>query len=198
MGRVSDARGNANKNGAVTNAVLVHQRVEPPHFDWRSRERPALALLAWEAACDPKARLCFIQLESIGTMIIFGPTAMTNRYVAAPGLMAGAKADNEDAAEVSCPGNRRHTFGSGKSFNLGGLAHVAVQQGDAIPRLTFRRLQPDRILPDDGNDCFLPPKFNDLARSVAAICDSARLAGARPIELERFWLNQTVRIPSGQ
>ena len=37
------------KNGAVTSAVLVHQRVEPPHFDWRSRERPALALLAWEA-----------------------------------------------------------------------------------------------------------------------------------------------------
>jgi len=24
-------------------------RVEPAHFDWRWRERPALALLAWEA-----------------------------------------------------------------------------------------------------------------------------------------------------
>jgi hypothetical protein len=38
-----------NKNGAVTSAVLVHLRVEPAHFDWRWRERPALALLAWEA-----------------------------------------------------------------------------------------------------------------------------------------------------
>jgi hypothetical protein len=37
------------RNGAVTSAVLVHQRVESPHFDWRWRERPALALLAWEA-----------------------------------------------------------------------------------------------------------------------------------------------------
>jgi hypothetical protein len=36
-------------NGAVTSAVLVHLRVEPAHFDWRWRERPALALLAWEA-----------------------------------------------------------------------------------------------------------------------------------------------------
>src|SRR6266436_6151553 len=28
---------------------LVHLRVEPAHFDWHWRERPALALLAWEA-----------------------------------------------------------------------------------------------------------------------------------------------------
>jgi hypothetical protein len=27
----------------------VHLRVEPAHFDWRWRERPARALLAWEA-----------------------------------------------------------------------------------------------------------------------------------------------------
>jgi len=38
-----------NTNGAVTSAVLVHLHVEPAHFDWRWRERPALALLAWEA-----------------------------------------------------------------------------------------------------------------------------------------------------
>jgi hypothetical protein len=37
------------ENGAVTSAVLVHLRVEPAHFDWHWRERPALALLAWEA-----------------------------------------------------------------------------------------------------------------------------------------------------
>ena len=44
-----------NKNGAVTSAVLVHLRVEPAHFDWRWRERPALTLLAWEAlARDPQ------------------------------------------------------------------------------------------------------------------------------------------------
>jgi hypothetical protein len=54
-----------NRNGAVTSAVLVHLRVEPAHFDWRWRERPALALLAWEAlARDPLARLRRIQVES--------------------------------------------------------------------------------------------------------------------------------------
>ena len=37
------------ENGAVTSAVLVHLRVEPAHFDWLWRERPALALLVWEA-----------------------------------------------------------------------------------------------------------------------------------------------------
>jgi hypothetical protein len=29
--------------------TVVHRHVEPAHFDWRWRERPALALLAWEA-----------------------------------------------------------------------------------------------------------------------------------------------------
>ena len=44
--------------------------VEPAHFDWRSRERPALALLAWEALSrDPMAGLRRIQAESIGTTI---------------------------------------------------------------------------------------------------------------------------------
>ena len=42
-------------NGAVTSAVLVHLRVEPAHFDWRWRERPALALLAWEALARESA-----------------------------------------------------------------------------------------------------------------------------------------------
>jgi hypothetical protein len=37
-----------NRNGAVASAVLVHLGVEPAHFDWRWRERPALALLAWK------------------------------------------------------------------------------------------------------------------------------------------------------
>ena len=61
-----------NRNGAVTSAVLVHLRAEPAHFDWRWRERPALALLAWEAmARDPLARLRRIQAESIGTTINF-------------------------------------------------------------------------------------------------------------------------------
>jgi hypothetical protein len=73
-----------NKNGAVTSAVLVHLRVEPAHFDWRWRERPALALLAWEAlARDPVARLCRSQVESIGTTINFRPVAMTHRAVSA-------------------------------------------------------------------------------------------------------------------
>jgi hypothetical protein len=76
-----------NRNGAVTSAVLVHLRVEPAHFDWRWRERPALALLAWEAlARDPLARLCRIQVESTGTTINFRPEAITYRDIAASGL----------------------------------------------------------------------------------------------------------------
>src|ERR1700694_4555346 len=64
------------ENGAVTSSVPVHLRVEPAHFDWRWRERPVLALLAWEAlARDPLARLRRIQVESIGTTINFRPAA---------------------------------------------------------------------------------------------------------------------------
>jgi len=60
------------ENGAVTSAVLVHLRVEPAHFDWRWRGRPALARLAWETlARDPLARLRRIQVESIGMTINF-------------------------------------------------------------------------------------------------------------------------------
>ena len=55
---------------------LVHLRVEPAQFDWRWRERPALALLAWEAlAHGPLRRLRRIQVESIGTTINFRPAA---------------------------------------------------------------------------------------------------------------------------
>ena len=79
-----------NKNGAVASAVLVHLRVEPAHFDWRWRERPALALLAWEAlARDPVARLRRIQVESIGTTINFRPATITHHDIAAwPMLIA--------------------------------------------------------------------------------------------------------------
>jgi hypothetical protein len=87
-----------NKNGAVTSAVLVHLRVEPAHFDWRWWERPALALLAWEAlARDPVARLCRTQVESIGTTINFRPAATTHHAVSAlliesrPALTAARK-----------------------------------------------------------------------------------------------------------
>jgi len=77
-----------NRNGAVTSAVLVHLRVEPAHFDWRWRERPALALLAWEAlARDPLARLRRIQVESTGTTINFRPAAITHRDIAASALL---------------------------------------------------------------------------------------------------------------
>ena len=34
---------------AVTSGVWYATRVESAQFDWRWRERPALALLAWEA-----------------------------------------------------------------------------------------------------------------------------------------------------
>jgi hypothetical protein len=81
-----------NTNGAVTSAVLVHLRVEPAHFDWRWRERPALALLAWEAlARDPVARLRRIQVESIGTTINFRSAAITNRDIAASALLIASR-----------------------------------------------------------------------------------------------------------
>ena len=79
-------------NGAVTSAVLVHLRVEPAHFDWRWRERPVLALLAWEAlARDPLVRLRRFQVESIGTTINFRPAVITNRDIAAPAHACGGR-----------------------------------------------------------------------------------------------------------
>jgi hypothetical protein len=70
----------------------MHLRVEPAHFDWRWRERPALALLAWEAlARDPLARLCRIQVESIGTTINFRPAAITHRDIAASALLIASR-----------------------------------------------------------------------------------------------------------
>jgi hypothetical protein len=79
-------------NGAVTSAVLVHLRVESAHFDWRWRERPALALLAWEAlAHDPLATLRRIQVESTGTTINFRPAAITHRDIAASALLIASR-----------------------------------------------------------------------------------------------------------
>ncbi len=81
-----------NRNGAVTSAVLVHLRVEPAHFDWRWRERPALALLAWVAlARDPLARLRRIQVESTGTTTNFRPAAITHRDIAASALLIASR-----------------------------------------------------------------------------------------------------------
>jgi hypothetical protein len=80
------------RNGAVTSAVLVHLRVELAHFDWRWRERPALARLAWEAlAHDPLARLRRIQVESTGTTINFRPAAVTRRDIAASALLIASR-----------------------------------------------------------------------------------------------------------
>jgi hypothetical protein len=65
----------------------VHLRVEPAHFDWHWRERPALALLVWEALVrGPLARLRRIQLESTGTTINFRPAAITHRDIRSIGL----------------------------------------------------------------------------------------------------------------
>jgi hypothetical protein len=62
------------KTALLPAPFLVHLRVESAHFDGRWRERPALALLAWEAlARDPLARLRRIQVESIETTINFRP-----------------------------------------------------------------------------------------------------------------------------
>jgi hypothetical protein len=40
------------------------KRVVSAHFDWHWRERPALALLAWEPYRDPPSRLRSIAMES--------------------------------------------------------------------------------------------------------------------------------------
>src|ERR1700724_2073009 len=78
----------SNRNGAVASAVLVHLRVDPAHFGGRGRERPVLALLAWEALVrDPLARLRRIQVESTGTTINFRPAAITHRDIAASALL---------------------------------------------------------------------------------------------------------------
>jgi hypothetical protein len=70
----------------------VHPRVEPAHFDWRWRERPALALLVWEALVrGPLARLRRIQVESTGTTINFRPAAITHRDIAASALLIASR-----------------------------------------------------------------------------------------------------------
>jgi hypothetical protein len=91
-----------NRNGAVTSAVLVHLRVEPAHFDWRGRERPALALLAWEAlARDPLGRLRRTQVESIGTIINFRPAAIAHRDIAASALPIASRLALKAGVEAS-------------------------------------------------------------------------------------------------
>jgi hypothetical protein len=66
--------------------------VESAHFDWRWRERPALALLAWEAQTrDPLEWIRRIQVESTGTTINFRPAAITHREIAASALMIASK-----------------------------------------------------------------------------------------------------------
>src|SRR3981081_1899192 len=89
----SAARAEITRWGRAETALLpapfwVHLRVEPAHFDWRWRERPALALLAWEAlARDPLARLRRIQVESTGTTINCRPAAITHRDIAVSALL---------------------------------------------------------------------------------------------------------------
>jgi hypothetical protein len=104
-----------NRNGAVTSAVLVHLRVEPAHFDWHWRERPALALLAWEAlARDPLVRLRRIQVKSTGTTNNFRPAAITHREVAASALLIASRLALTAAVDAFAIG--RH-FGSPDSEN---------------------------------------------------------------------------------
>ena len=81
--RAADAAGGGNplavsenKNGAVASAVLVHQRVDRAHFDWRWRERPARALLAWEALARSVDETTSYPR---GDKVNFGPAAITDR-----------------------------------------------------------------------------------------------------------------------
>jgi hypothetical protein len=73
-----------NRNGAVASAVLVHLRVEPAHFDWRWRERPALARLAWEAWLAIRLRGYAAFKWS---QLILGRLAIINRDIAASALL---------------------------------------------------------------------------------------------------------------
>ena len=54
---ISPAKARQNRNGAVASAVPSALPRGPAHFDWRWRERPALALLAGIPARDPPMRL---------------------------------------------------------------------------------------------------------------------------------------------
>jgi hypothetical protein len=119
------------RNGAVTSAVLVHLRVEPAHFDWRWRERPALALLAWEAvARDPLARLRRIQVESIRTTINFRPAAITHRDIAVSALPIECSADR---SPTETPPDRRR---GGQSFGIPSWAgDESISRNPRVPIL---------------------------------------------------------------
>jgi hypothetical protein len=83
-------------------------RVESAHFDWRWRERPALALQAWEAvARDPLTRLYRIQVESIGTAIDFRSAAITNRDIASEAVGSIKLAEATIAAIAKSLGKSR-------------------------------------------------------------------------------------------
>src|SRR6266404_3507840 len=61
------------KTAPLPAPFLVHLRVEPAHFDWRWRERPALALLAWEAvARDPRRGYAGFQSSQLERQLILG------------------------------------------------------------------------------------------------------------------------------
>ena len=72
--RCSGRRKSARGLGTIRTALLpapfwCTKRVDRAHFDWRWRERPARALLAWEAKRDPPTRLRRIRP---GTKLILG------------------------------------------------------------------------------------------------------------------------------
>jgi hypothetical protein len=54
----------AKKETAPLPAPFLVHHVDRAHFDWRWRERPALALLAWEPCRDPLIRLCRTPVKS--------------------------------------------------------------------------------------------------------------------------------------
>src|SRR6266478_6942825 len=101
-------------NGAVTSAVLVHLRVEPAHFDSRWRERPVLALLAWEACFAIRWRgYAASKWSQLGRHLILGQRLLPNRDIAASAHAAAADRAVRPAAAPSQRRGFRHQSSAG-------------------------------------------------------------------------------------
>jgi hypothetical protein len=156
------------KTAPLPAPFLVHLRVESAHFDWRWRERPALALLAWEAmARDPLARLRRIQVESIGTTINLGQRLLPICDIAASYLMQ---------FQNSCCTGPLQAVGSVRGIQ----SIIAEQTTTAIKRK-------DRISFRLSHPAFLPPQTAQRTRRrppFLAFSHEAR-PGARSTAMNR-------------
>jgi len=143
----------------------MHLRVEPAHFDWRWRERPALARLVWEAvARDPLARLRGIEVESIATTINFRPAAVTNRDIAALALLVASSGRSADGGRI---------LGRNSFYNIVMLHWISMLIAGAMVALSiffvFRPHHPGRTQPRtlEAASCVAPPETDSMPREYS-------------------------------